>query len=227
MIMAGCVRVGDRRALDPSLRVQPESEIEVRGADHAFVSRGGVKLAAALDGFALPVAGRICLDVGASTGGFTDCLLQRGARQVFALDVGYGQLAWKLRTDPRVTVLERTNVRKLAPGTLDPAPSLAVIDASFVSLRLVLRPTLEQLAPGGDIVALVKPQFEVGREDVGRGGVVRDPELRERAVESVVRFAAGLGLELRATTTSPLAGAKKGNVEIFVHLATPAGHAAR
>jgi len=224
MIMAGCVRVGDQRALDPSLRVQVDSEIEVRGADHAFVSRGGVKLAAALDAFALEIRGRVCLDVGASTGGFTDCLLQRGARQVFALDVGYGQLAWKLRTDPRVTVLERTNVRKLAAGTLDPAPSLAVIDASFISLRLVLGPTLAQLAPAADLVALVKPQFEGGREDVGKGGVVRDPELRERAVASVVRCAAELGLELRASTVSPLAGAKKGNVEIFVHLAPARRH---
>ena len=162
--------------------------------------------------------GRVCVDVGASTGGFTDCLLQRGAAAVHAVDVGYGQLAWKLRSDERVFVRERTNMRKLPPRTLDPAPTLAVIDASFISLRLLLEPTANQLDPPAEIVALVKPQFEVGRAKVGKGGVVRDPEARQSAVDDVVSEATELGFRLRGVVDSTLPGAKKGNVEVFVHL---------
>ena len=218
MILAGLVFVGDRRAAHAGDLVAPDAEIRVAGPDHEFVSRGGVKLAHALDAFAISVAGRVCADVGASTGGFTDCLLQRGAARVHAIDVGYGQLAWKLRTDPRVVVHERTNARVLPPRSLDPAPSLAVIDASFISLRLVLPAVLAQLVDPAEVVALVKPQFEVGRGRVGKGGVVRDPALRRDAQESVVAAAGELGLELRASCESPLRGAKKGNVELFVHL---------
>jgi 23S rRNA (cytidine1920-2'-O)/16S rRNA (cytidine1409-2'-O)-methyltransferase len=156
--------------------------------------------------------------VGASTGGFTDCLLKRGAALVHAIDVGYGQLAWRLRSDARVRVHERTNVRLLPPRSLDPVPTLAVVDASFISLRLVLGPTLAQLDPPGEILALVKPQFEVGRGQVGKGGVVRDPEARAAAVAQVVAVATDLGLELLGASDSPLVGAKTGNVEIFVHL---------
>lgn len=223
LILAGCVLVEGRPAKHSGDRVADDAVLEVRGSDHAFVSRGGVKLAAALDGFALDVGGRCCVDVGASTGGFTDCLLQRGAAVVHAIDVGYGQLAWKLRTDPRVRLHERTNVRSLAPGSLAPVPDLAVIDASFISLRLVLPPTLGLLAIGGrvDVVALVKPQFEVGREGVERGGVVRRPELRAGAVASVQDHARQLGLEPLATLDSPITGAKKGNQEILVHLRRP------
>lgn len=219
MILAGCVYVNGQRARHAGDLVREDAEITVTGPDHEYVSRGGVKLAAALDAFALDVTGRICVDVGASTGGFTDCLLQRGAALVHAVDVGYGQLAWKLRTDPRVRVHERTNMRNLPPGALDPAPSLAVIDASFISLRLLLPATHAQLVPPAEIVALVKPQFEVGREKVGKGGVVRDEAAREEAVAAVVAAAAELGLALRGTCVSPLPGAKKGNVELFVYLA--------
>jgi 23S rRNA (cytidine1920-2'-O)/16S rRNA (cytidine1409-2'-O)-methyltransferase len=218
LIMAGCVLVDGQPARHAGSQIAAGARIEIRGTDHEFVSRGGVKLAGALDAFALSPQGRVCVDVGASTGGFTDCLLQRGAICVHAIDVGYGQLAWKLRTDPRVLVRERTNMRTLAPHALEPAPSLAVIDASFISLRLVLAPTLAQLDGERDVVALVKPQFEVGRERVGMGGVVRDPGDRRAAVESVVGSAAELGLELVESCDSVLAGAKRGNVEVFVHL---------
>ena len=186
------------------------------------MSRGGVKLAGALDEFALDPAGLVCVDVGASTGGFTDCLLQRGAALVHAVDVGYGQLAWKIRTDSRVRVHERTNMRTLAPRALDPAPSLAVVDASFISLRLLLAPTLAQLVRPGRIVALVKPQFEVGRDGVGKGGVVRDAGAREAAVDAVAAAARELGLRVVSSCASSLPGAKKGNVEFFLHLLAPA-----
>ncbi|MEW6270526.1 MAG: TlyA family RNA methyltransferase [Thermodesulfobacteriota bacterium] len=219
MILAGCVFVNGERARHAGALVREGAEITVAGPDHEFVSRGGVKLAGALDAFAIDVEGRVCVDVGASTGGFTDCLLQRGAALVHAVDVGYGQLAWKLRTDPRVRVHERTNMRTLPPRTLDPPPSLAVVDASFISLRLLLPATLAQLVPPAEVVALVKPQFEVGRDKVGKGGVVRDEAAREEAVGVVVAAAADLGLALRGTCVSSLTGAKKGNVELFVHLA--------
>jgi 23S rRNA (cytidine1920-2'-O)/16S rRNA (cytidine1409-2'-O)-methyltransferase len=221
LIMAGLVLVDGERARHAGKRVRPDADIVVTGADHAYVSRGGVKLAGALDAFGIDPAGLVCVDVGASTGGFTDCLLQRGAAVVHAVDVGYGQLAWKIRTDARVRVHERTNMRTLAAGTLDPAPHLAVIDASFISLRLLLGPTLAQLARPAALVALVKPQFEVGREAVGKGGVVRDADARERAVASVASAAGELGLEVAGSTTSPITGAKKGNVEFFLHLVAP------
>jgi len=218
LIMAGCVLVDGERARHAGRRVRADADIVVTGADHSFVSRGGVKLAGALDAFAIDPSGAICVDVGASTGGFTDCLLQRGAVLVHAVDVGYGQLAWKLRTDPRVRVHERTNMRTLAPRTLDPAPSLAVIDASFISLRLLLAPTLAQLVAPERVVALVKPQFEVGREGVGKGGVVRDAAARDGALGAVASAAREIGLVVRGSCVSPLVGAKKGNVELFLHL---------
>jgi 23S rRNA (cytidine1920-2'-O)/16S rRNA (cytidine1409-2'-O)-methyltransferase len=221
MIMAGCVRVDGVPARHAGTRVKQTAEIVVSGPDHQYVSRGGVKLASALDAFAIDVQGRVCVDVGASTGGFTDCLLKRGAAVVHAVDVGYGQLAWTLRTDPRVRVRERTNMRTLPPRSLDPAPSLAVVDASFISLRLLLGATLAQLVAPAEVVALVKPQFEVGRDKVGKGGVVRDAADREAAVASVAQAAGELGLEVRASCVSPLPGAKKGNVELFLHLAVP------
>jgi 23S rRNA (cytidine1920-2'-O)/16S rRNA (cytidine1409-2'-O)-methyltransferase len=217
MIMAGLVFVDGQRAQHPGKVVSAGAAIEVSGPEHEFVSRGGVKLAAALEAFGLDVRGRVCVDVGASTGGFTDCLLQRGAACVHAVDVGYGQLAWKLRTDPRVSVHERTNMRTMATGSLEPPPDLAVIDASFISLRLLLQPTLGQLVTPCDVVALVKPQFEVGRENVGKGGVVRDPRATQDAVARVVATAEQLGLALRDSCESPLPGAKKGNRELFLH----------
>lgn len=218
MILAGLVSVEGKVIHQAGTRVPESARVEVAGPEHEYVSRGGVKLAGALDALGVDPAGRVCVDVGASTGGFTDCLLQRGASAVHAIDVGYGQLAWKLRTDERVLVRERTNMRKLAPRALDPAPDLAVIDASFISLRLLLEPTRDQLDPPHEVVALVKPQFEVGRGKVGRGGVVRDAEARESAVQDVLSAAADLGFRERGVVDSSLPGAKKGNVEVFVHL---------
>ncbi len=218
MILAGLVTVEGKPVTQAGTRVPNDARIDVAGPEHAYVSRGGVKLEGALDTLSVDPRGRVCVDVGASTGGFTDCLLQRGAALVHAVDVGYGQLAWKLRTDERVVVLERTNMRKMAARSLDPAPTLAVIDASFISLRLLLEPTVQQLDPPSEIVALVKPQFEVGRGKVGKGGVVRDPEARQAAVDEVVSAAGELGLRLRGVVDSTLPGAKKGNVEVFVHL---------
>jgi len=177
-VMAGEVQVASRLASKPSQLVDPTAEIVVAAAP-AYVSRGGMKLANALDALGVPVAGRSCLDVGASTGGFTDCLLQRGAARVIALDVAYGELDYRLRNDSRVTVIERTNARSVSE--LPYAPSLIVIDVSFISLEKILPATFGVLASRGEVVALVKPQFEVGREHVGKGGVVRDADTRRRA----------------------------------------------
>ena len=216
--MAGDVLVGDRPVTKPGAEVPTDAEVRLRTADSPYVSRGGEKLAGALDAFGLAVRGLVALDVGASTGGFTDCLLQRGARRVIALDVGYGQLAWKLRQDPRVAVIERTNARALTPAMLPEAPELAVVDVSFISLATVLPAVASVVRPGGTILALVKPQFEVGRGRVGKGGVVRDPALRAEAVAGVRAAAERLGLAVRGEAESVLPG-PKGNREVFVWLA--------
>lgn len=217
LILAGKVLVGDRVVDKVGTPVRPDCDLRLRGEDIPFVSRGGLKLEGGLAAFGLDVGGMICLDVGASTGGFTDCLLQRGAARVYAVDVGYGQLAWKLREDPRVISLERTNIRGLRPADLAERPSLAVIDASFISLDKVLPPTLALLADCADIVALIKPQFEVGKGEVGKGGVVRDPEKQAGVVEKVRSLAETLGCRVLATTESPLLG-PKGNREFLIHL---------
>src|SRR6266404_5001946 len=218
--MAGDVLVGDRPVTKPGAEVLADALVRLRGADSPYVSRGGEKLAGALDAFGLEVRDLVALDVGASTGGFTDCLLQRGARRVIALDVGYGQLAWKLRQDPRVTVIERTNARALAPGMLPEPPDLAVVDVSFISLASVLPAVTDVLKAGGEILPLVKPQFEVGRGRVGKGGVVRDPGLRAEAVARVRTEAERLGLEVRGEAESVLPG-PKGNREVFLRLRKP------
>jgi 23S rRNA (cytidine1920-2'-O)/16S rRNA (cytidine1409-2'-O)-methyltransferase len=210
------VLVDDVPVDKPCARVRPDSAVRVRGDDPRFVSRGGEKLAGALEDLGVDPRGRFCLDVGASTGGFTDCLLQRGARGVVAVDVGYGQLHPSLRGDPRVTVLERTNVRLLRAEALPEPVELVVVDVAFISLRLVL-PRIADLAPGAEVLALVKPQFEVGREQVGKGGVVRDPALRARAAADVRACAEGLGYEVRGQADSRLPG-PKGNLEIFLRL---------
>jgi 23S rRNA (cytidine1920-2'-O)/16S rRNA (cytidine1409-2'-O)-methyltransferase len=212
LIMAGRVRVNSRPADKPDLRVTPETDIAVVGGAPEYASRGAYKLVAALDHFGVRVEGRHALDVGASTGGFTDVMLKRGAAHVVALDVGYGQLAERLRTDPRVTVLDRTNIRTARPADLPYRPDLVAIDASFISLRLVLPAVLALAAPVAEIIALIKPQFEVGKGQVGKGGIVRDDALRRAAVEGVVEFARGLGLEVVGTLESPIEGAK-GNRE--------------
>jgi 23S rRNA (cytidine1920-2'-O)/16S rRNA (cytidine1409-2'-O)-methyltransferase len=218
----GLVLVSGSLAEKPSTLVDPADPVELVAPARRFVSRGGEKLAAALDRFGVDPVGRRALDVGASTGGFTDCLLQRGADQVVALDVGYGQLAWALRTDDRVSVLERTNVRELTPAHLPYAPDLVVADLSFISLRLAL-PALARVAEqGADFVLLVKPQFEAGPEQVGRGGVVRDPEVWRRVVADVAASSVEAGLFPRGAMASPLPG-PAGNVEFFVHAVKEAG----
>jgi 23S rRNA (cytidine1920-2'-O)/16S rRNA (cytidine1409-2'-O)-methyltransferase len=218
-ILAGAVHVGPgrRRAEKPGQLVEPSVELAVEGPP-PFVSRGGVKLANALDALSVRVAGRRCLDVGASTGGFTDCLLQRGAVAVVALDVAYGELHWRLREDPRVVVLERVNARSLEPSQLPWRPSLVVVDVSFISMRTVLPAVLACAAEEFDCLAMVKPQFEVGREAVGRGGVVRDPALRRAALLDVARAADALGAAVRGFAPSGLPG-PAGNRETFVWLA--------
>lgn len=218
LIMSGNVLVADSVCDKAGTRVKIDAEIRVRGQELAYVSRGGLKLEHALKAFALEVQGRVAVDVGASTGGFTDCLLQYGVSRIYAVDVGYGQLAWKLREDSRVFNMERTNIRDLSCGTLDPSPDLAVIDASFISLAKVLPPTLEVLQPEADIVALVKPQFEVGKGNVGKGGIVRDPALHQMVIDKVGECAVVLGLEAVDTCQSPVLGAK-GNREFLMHLA--------
>jgi len=218
-VMAGEVSVGPerRKASKPGEMVAADVELTVREPP-PFVSRGGIKLANALDTLSLDVAGRRAIDVGASTGGFTDCLLQRGASEVVAIDVGYGDLDYGLRSDPRVTVLERTNARALAPEMLPYAPDLAVVDVSFISLRKVLPAVLACLAPRFDVLALVKPQFEVGRELVGKGGVVRSAEDRRAALIDVGEAALAADAAVCGYASSGLPG-PKGNLESFVWLA--------
>ncbi|MGI9591694.1 MAG: TlyA family RNA methyltransferase [Myxococcota bacterium] len=217
LIRAGRVLVDDAPVEKPGTRVRPEAEIRLRGEARPFVSRGGQKLAGALEDLGVDPRDRLCLDVGASTGGFTDCLLQRGARHVVAVDVGYGQLAPKLRDDPRVTVLERTNARHLEAEAVPPGIGLVTVDASFISARLLLE-AIRRVAPGAELLVLVKPQFEVGKERVGKGGVVREPALRAEAAESVARCAEALGYRLLGQAESRLPG-PRGNREIFLRLA--------
>jgi 23S rRNA (cytidine1920-2'-O)/16S rRNA (cytidine1409-2'-O)-methyltransferase len=218
-VLAGDVHIGPgrRRADKPGQLVDAAVELAVEGPP-PFVSRGGVKLANALDALGVPVAGRRCLDVGASTGGFTDCLLQRGADHVVALDVAYGELDWRLREDPRVTVIERTNARALAPEALPYPPELVTVDVSFISLTKVLPAVLAAAAARFDCLAMVKPQFEVGRERLPKGGVVRDPQLRRAAVEAVAECARALGAAVLGTVPSGLEG-PSGNRETFLWLA--------
>jgi 23S rRNA (cytidine1920-2'-O)/16S rRNA (cytidine1409-2'-O)-methyltransferase len=216
IVLAGQVFVGDVRVDKAGTLVPDDASIEVRGGDHPYVSRGGVKLAGALDAFALDVRGLRCLDLGASTGGFTDCLLQRSASSVVAVDVGYGQLAHKLRVDPRVVVMERTNARHLDAEAIGGPCDLTVVDASFIGLGALLPAIARCTREGGDLVALVKPQFEVGREHAAEGrGVVRDDALRAGAVASVVDAASSEGFHVRAQIDSVLAG-PKGNREVFL-----------
>ncbi|MFB9238707.1 TlyA family RNA methyltransferase [Plantactinospora siamensis] len=233
LVDAGRVQVRGQVARKVAAMVDPADPVRVLGADPGteYVSRGGHKLAGALAAFGpagLRVTGRRCLDAGASTGGFTDVLLRAGAAEVVAVDVGYGQLAWSLRGDARVRVFERTNVRTLAPETIGGPVQVTVADLSFISLRLVLPALAACTAADGDLALMVKPQFEVGRERVGAGGVVRDPGLRAEAVLDVAAAAAGLGLGLAGVTASPLPG-PSGNVEFFVWLrrGAPAADAER
>jgi 23S rRNA (cytidine1920-2'-O)/16S rRNA (cytidine1409-2'-O)-methyltransferase len=217
LILAGQVLVNGAPVAKAGALVSTEAAITLKSPDQPYVSRGGLKLAAALEHFQVEVAGLVALDVGVSTGGFTDCLLQRGAARVYGVDVGYGQLAWRLRQDPRVIVLERTNIRYLPREAIPEEVDLAVADVSFISLRLVLPQVLLFLRPGGAVLALVKPQFEVGKGQVGKGGVVREQQLQLQAVAEIQAFAHTLGLEALGVMPSPILG-PKGNQEYLLYL---------
>lgn len=216
LVMAGCVLANDEPVTKPGQQVAPDARIRVRGEDHPYVGRGGVKLAAALKVFKVDVAGKICMDVGASTGGFTDCLLKGGASRIYAIDVGYGQLDQKLARDERVVVLDRQNIRSLKKGKVAEAIELAVVDVSFISLALVLPAIDLFLKAGAHVIALVKPQFEVGRELVGKGGIVKDSGSHELAISRVKASGEGLGWSFHGSIASPITGAK-GNQEFLLH----------
>jgi 23S rRNA (cytidine1920-2'-O)/16S rRNA (cytidine1409-2'-O)-methyltransferase len=222
VILAGQVMVNGQVVSKAGAPVDAGARVELAVPDHPYVGRGGVKLAGALDAFRIDVAGRRGLDVGASTGGFTDVLLQRGAASVIALDVGHGQLDWRLRNDPRVIVREGINARALSSPDLPYAPDLVTIDVAFISLRHILPALPPLIAPAADVVALVKPQFEAGREEVGRHGLVTDPAVHAAVLERVAGAAAALGFEQLAMVPSPITGAT-GNQEFFVHLRLNAG----
>lgn len=225
LILAGQVRVAGQVAPKAGTSVAEDADVHVMTADHPYVSRGGLKLAHALDVFGIDCRDVVALDVGASTGGFTDVLLQRGARRVVALDVGHNQLDWRLRSDPRVTVREGVNARSLSPGDLPPDArvfDVATIDVSFISLRLVLPALKAVLRSGADLVALVKPQFEAGRGEVGKGGIVRDPAVHLRVVDEIAGAAAALGLEPLDRCESPITGTE-GNREFLLHLRRTGG----
>ena len=221
LVMAGQVRVGDQVVLKPATKVEESSEVRVENGP-PFVSRGGQKLASALQAFMFPVAGKTCADVGASTGGFTDCLLQNDAARVYAIDVGYGSLHWKLRSDPRVISMERTNARYVT--ALPESVSLVTIDASFISLRILLPVVKNWLMPaGGDVVALIKPQFEAGRQEASRGeGVIHDPGIHQQVLIEVLNSAVQEGYSIQGLVCSPIKG-PKGNVEFLAWLRYPAG----
>ncbi len=215
LIIAGKVQVDGYQASKAGQRVAADAKVELLDQDETYVSRGGFKLASALDSFSMEVAHLVVMDVGASTGGFTDCLLQRGAKKVYAIDVGYGQLAWQLRQDPRVVTVERCNVRYLTSKQVPELVDLAVIDTSFISLTKVIPKVLEFVKGGGQLLALIKPQFEVGRGQVGKGGVVRDLELHRQVVRKIEQFCQGQGMEVRGVKESSLLG-PKGNREFFI-----------
>ena len=224
LIMAGIVYVNQNKEDKAGASFDPEeAEIEVRGAALPYVSRGGLKLEKALKVFPIDLTDRVCMDIGASTGGFTDCMLQNGAARVYSIDVGYGQLDWKLRSDPRVVCMEKTNFRYVKPEDLGdgPAPSFASVDVSFIGLDKILPPALQILTPGAEMVCLIKPQFEAGRDKVGKKGVVRDRKVHEEVVRDVTAMAAGLGFEVLGLDYSPIRG-PEGNIEYLMHLKKPA-----
>lgn len=216
-IMSGLVFVNGQRADKPGMQVSPDAAIEVRGDAIPFVSRGGFKLDKALKVFPIDPAGKRCIDCGASTGGFTDVLLQHGAEKVYSVDVGYGQLAWKLRNDERVVNLERTNLRYVTKEQIPELLDLAVMDVSFISIKLVLPAVRNLLKPGADLMCLIKPQFEAGRDEVGKKGVVRDPQIHLEVIENVLEFAPTIGLTPVGLDFSPIKG-PEGNIEYLCHL---------
>ena len=217
LIMAGSVYVDGQKAFKAGDRIKDGMNIEIRGAKLQYVSRGGLKLEKSLKVFPISLEGRVCADIGASTGGFTDCMLQNGAGKVYAIDVGYGQLAWKLRSDERVINMERTNIRYLDFEQVTDEISFVSIDVSFISLKLVLPVAFELLADNGELVALIKPQFEAGREEVGKKGVVRDPEVHRSVIEKITGFAHELGFSVKGLDFSPIKG-PEGNIEYLMYL---------
>lgn len=215
LVMAGCVFAEGAKILKPGQMLNRGLEIALKGEDHPYVGRGGVKLAHALTSFGIDVAGKVCMDVGASTGGFTDCLLQNGAARVYAVDVGYGQLAWKIAKDERVVVIERTNIRKIDLALIPDKIDVVVADVSFISLTLVLPHIGTFLSSSASIIALIKPQFEVGRGLVGKGGIVKDPKLHEMVTQKIKAAGISLGWNFVGVIASPILGAK-GNKEFLV-----------
>lgn len=224
VIMGGNVYVGGQKAEKPGMMVRPDADIEVRGGQR-YVSRGGLKLERALSHFGISPEGKVCIDCGASTGGFTDCLLQNGASLVYAVDVGYGQLAWSIRSDPRVVVKERINIRHMKPDDLDIKPELATIDLSFISLAIILPVACTLLTEDGEAICLIKPQFEAGREKVGKKGVVRDPETHKGVLDTFLTSAAQSGFRAKGLTYSPVKG-PEGNIEYLAWLARGDGEGA-
>lgn len=217
MIMEGIVFVEGQREDKAGASFEPQAAIEVRGKTLPYVSRGGLKLEKAIGQFALSLTDLVCMDIGASTGGFTDCMLQNGAKKVYAVDVGYGQFAWKLRQDPRVVCMEKTNIRYVQPDQIDEELDFASVDVSFISLTKVLGPAMQLLKEHGEMVCLIKPQFEAGREKVGKKGVVRDPKVHQEVIVRVLDFAKEIGFVVRHLGFSPIKG-PEGNIEYLVHL---------
>ncbi len=216
LILAGQVLVNGQKQDKAGAFVPADADVRILGDMLPYVSRGGLKLEAALKEFQVSPGGKIALDVGASTGGFTDCLLQKGARKVYAVDVGYGQLAWKVRQDSRVVVIERVNIRDIAPSLIPEPVDVVVIDVSFISLEKVIPSVIRFMKPGSELVALIKPQFEAGREQVGKGGIVRDEAARKAAVDRIVEFAGRAGFLVKGIIPSPITG-QDGNIEFLIH----------
>ena len=217
LIMEGRVTVDGQILEKPGTLVKMDAHLQIQGEDHPYVSRGGVKLEAALKAFEVDPEGKVVIDVGASTGGFTDCALQQGAKKVYAIDVGYGQLAWKLQKDPRVINLERRNIRYLKREEVSEEADFILVDTSFISIEKFLSHLLGFLKEGGDLLCLIKPQFEVGKGEVGKGGVVKDSKLHQKVVDRISEFSQGLGLTVPGIIESPLLG-PKGNKEFFIRL---------
>ena len=217
LIMAGVVFVNEQKVDKAGEMIKEDAKVEVRGHDIGYVSRGGLKLEKAMKCFPLTPDGKVCMDIGASTGGFTDCMLQNGAVKVYSVDVGHGQLDWKLRNDPRVVCMERTNIRYVVPEDIEERPSFVSIDVSFISLTKVLLPVRNLMEENGEIAALIKPQFEAGREKVGKKGVVRDPAVHKEVIEMVISYAKSISFGVRHLEFSPIKG-PEGNIEYLVHL---------
>ena len=215
--MAGQVYVNGQKALKSGMFLKPDDAIEVRGSKMPYVSRGGLKLEKAMIEFPIVLEGKCCMDIGASTGGFTDCMLQNGAKKVYSIDVGHGQLDWKLRQDERVVVMEKTNIRYVLPEHIDDVLDFASIDVSFISLTKVLIPAYQLLADKAQMVCLIKPQFEAGRENVGKKGVVRDPKVHQNVVEAIVDFCINNGFDVLGLDYSPIKG-PEGNIEYLIYI---------